>query len=156
MQSGKFQHLVTIQQKIESQSDSGNIEETWEPLTGFTRIFAEVLPDRAQEFFTAKQLQATRNALVRLYYQPGIDETMRLIHHVRPGMDDYYAIEGVVHFQARQRELRLMCVWREAEGWRRGVDLENTEDAQDVIPDVILADSSLIFSDSTDITADAT
>jgi SPP1 family predicted phage head-tail adaptor len=127
MQSGKFQHLLTIQRRIQSQSDVGELGDEWEPLPGFERIFGEVLPDRAQEFFTAQQLQATRNALVRLYYQPGITEQMRVVHHVRPGQDDYYAIEGVVHFQARQRELRLMCLWREAEGWRRGADLENAE-----------------------------
>lgn len=125
MQSGKFQHLLTIQRKVTTQSDEGNLPESWEPLPGFERIFGEVLPDRAQEFFAARQLQATRNALIRLYWQPGIDETMRVVHHVRPGFDDYWDIAGCVHFQSRQRELRLMCIWRDAEGWRRGADLEN-------------------------------
>lgn len=125
MQSGKFQHLVTIQRRVDDQTDGGDMAETWEPLPGFERIFAEVLPDRASEFFAARQLQAERNALIRLYYQPGIDEKMRVVHHVRPGQDEYWDIAGCVHFQSRQRELRLMCVWREAEGWRRGTDLEN-------------------------------
>lgn len=125
MQSGKFQHLITIQRKVESQTDGGDLEDTWEPLPGFARIFAEVLPDRAAEFFAGRQLGAVRNALIRLYYQPGVDETMRVVHHVREDLDEYWAIEGCVHFQSRQRELRLMCAWREAEGWRRGTDLQN-------------------------------
>lgn len=125
MQSGKLQHLVTIEQPVETQSEGGDIDRTWSALTGFARIPAEVLPDRAGEFFAAKQLQATRNALVRLYYRPGITEKMRLVHHLRPGLDEYYDIQGVVHFQSRQVELRLMCLWREAEGYRRGEDLEN-------------------------------
>jgi head-tail adaptor len=125
MQSGKFQHLLTIQRKVPDQSDAGDIADAWEPLPGFERIFGEVLPDRASEFFASRQLAAQRNALIRLYYQPGIDETMRVVHHVRPGQDEYWDIAGCVHFQSRQRELRLMCVWREAEGWRRGTDLEN-------------------------------
>jgi SPP1 family predicted phage head-tail adaptor len=125
MQSGKFQHLITIESPTRSQTDAGDDVETWAPLAGFTRIFAEVLPDRAGEFFAARQIQATRNAMVRLYYQPGITEKMRLVHHVREDLDEYYDIAGVVSFQSRQRELRLMCTWREAEGYRRGADLEN-------------------------------
>lgn len=125
MQSGKFQHLITIESPTPSQTDGGDDVQTWEPVPGFARIFGEVLPDRAQEFFAAKQIQATRNALVRMYYQPGITEKMRVVHHVRDDLDEYYDVAGVVSFQSRQRELRLMCIWREAEGYRRGTDLEN-------------------------------
>jgi head-tail adaptor len=125
MQSGKLQHLLTIQRRVAEQSDGGDIEETWESLPGFTRIFGEVLPDRAQEFFSGRQVQATRNALIRLYYRPGVTEQMRVVHHVRQDADEYWDIEGVVHFQSRNVELRLMCRWRESEGYRRGADLEN-------------------------------
>lgn len=128
MQSGKFQHLVTIEAPTRVQSDAGDVTETWAPVAGFERIFAEVLPDRAAEFFASKQIQATRNALIRLYYQPGINERMRVVHHVREDLDEYYDVAGVVSFQARQRELRLYGVWREAEGYRRGTDLENPAD----------------------------
>jgi len=125
MQSGKFQHLITIESPTPSQTDGGDDVQTWTPVPGFTRIFGEVLPDRAGEFFAAKQIQATRNALVRMYYQPGVNEKMRVVHHVREDLDEYYDVAGVVSFQSRQRELRLMCLWREAEGYRRGEDLEN-------------------------------
>lgn len=125
MQSGKFQHLITIERPVESQSDEGHPGSTWEPVPGFERIFGEVLPDRAGEFFASRQVQATRNALIRLYYQPGITETMRVVHHLRPDLDEYWDIAGCVHFQSRQRELRLMCIWRDAEGFRRGADLVN-------------------------------
>jgi head-tail adaptor len=125
VQSGKLQHLITIQRPVPTQSEGGDVDQAWENVPGFARIFAEVLPDRAGEFFASRQLQATRNALIRLYYQPGLDETMRVVHHVRPGIDEYWDIEGVVPFQYRQVELRLMCKWRDAEGYRRGVDLAN-------------------------------
>lgn len=127
MQSGKFQHLITIQRPVPSQSDGGDIVETWEPLTGFSKIFGEVLPDRAGEFFAGRQIQATTNALIRLYDQPGIDETMRVVHHVRPGLDEYWDIQGIVPVQSRGRELRLMCLKRAAQGYRRGTDLENKD-----------------------------
>lgn len=127
MQSGKFVHLITIERRIAPQGETGNITETWEAVPGFARIMGEVLPDRASEFFGAKQIQATTNALVRLYYQPGIDPTMRVVHHVRPGVDEYWGIEGAVDYQRRQRELRLYCLQRDAEGYRRGTDLTNAE-----------------------------
>lgn len=125
MQSGKFQHLITIEQLTEAQASGGNIAQIWTPLAGFARIPAEVLPDRAGEFFAARQIETTMNAMVRLYFQPGIDSTMRVVHHVRPGMDQFWDIQGVVPFQFRQTELRLMCLWRDAEGARRGTDLKN-------------------------------
>lgn len=128
MQSGKFQHLLTIERKVAGQTDRGDDSDVWEPVPGFTRIFGEVLPDRAGEFLAARQIQARRNALIRIYYQPGVDEKMRVVSFVRPDVTEYWDIEGCVHFQTRQRELRLMCVWREAEGYRRGADLLN-EDA---------------------------
>lgn len=127
MQSGKFVHLLTIERRLPTQDGTGNIAETWEPLPGFVRIMGEVLPDRASEFFGAKQIQATKNAMVRLYYQPGPDATMRVVHHVRPGIDDYWDIAGSLDLQGRQRELRLYCLQRDAEGYRRGTDLQNAE-----------------------------
>lgn len=130
MQSGKFIHLLTIERPARPQDAGGNFAEAWQPIPEFTRIMGEVLPDRASEFFTSRQVQATRNALIRLYYQPTIDETMRVVHHVRPGQDEYWDIAGAVPFQHRQRELRLYCTWREAEGSRRGEDLENPEAAE--------------------------
>lgn len=125
MQSGKFVHIITIQRPARPQNAAGNFDESWEAVPGFARIMAEVLPDRASEYFAARQVQGSQNAMIRLYYQPGIEPTMRVVHHVRPGADEYWDINGAVPFQHRQRELRLYCTWREAEGYRRGEDLEN-------------------------------
>lgn len=126
MQSGKFLHLITIEEPVSSQGASGgDISNQWQAVAGLARIPAEVLPDRAQEFFAAKQIQATRNAMIRMYYVPQVNERMRVVHHKRPGLDEYYDIAGVVDFQSRQTELRLYGIWREADGYRRGEDLEN-------------------------------
>lgn len=127
MQSGKFQHLITIEAPNRRQNAKGDVGESWAAVPGFERIFAEVLPDRAQEYFSGRQVQASRNAMVRLYFQPGITEQMRVVHFVRPDLVEYWSIEGCVSFQSKQRELRLMCLWREAEGYRRGTDLENPD-----------------------------
>lgn len=125
MQLGNYKHRVTIERPQKTQDPQGNFAEVWQPVQGFVRIQAEVLPERAGEFFSAKQPQSTVNALVKLRYQPGIEPTMRLVHHVRPGMDEYYDIQGVFNVRSAQEETRLMCLRRDAEGWRRGVDLVN-------------------------------
>jgi head-tail adaptor len=125
MQSLRLPHLISVERVTRTKDAGGNETETWTPVTGFARIPGEVLPDRAGEFFAARQVQATANALIKLWYQPGIEATMRVVHHVRPGFDQYWDVQGVVPFQMNQRELRLMCLWRDTEGWRRGTDLVN-------------------------------
>lgn len=128
MQRLSFPHRITIERPDTAQDPAtGNESTVWRPVTGFIRIPAEVLPDRAGEFFAARQVQATANAMIRMWYQPGLHSTMRAVHHVRPGIDEYWDIQGLVPFQYQQRELRLMCLWRDAEGYRRGSDLENPE-----------------------------
>lgn len=155
MQSGRFVHLITIERVSRPQDDTLNLADVWTPVTGFARIFGEVLPDRGGEFFAARQVQARRNALIRLYYQPGIDETMRVVHHVRPGQDEYWDIEAAVPFQYRQRELRLYCLWRESEGFRRGEDLQNPNADGSSGSSGITADSTEYTADQDTWTADA-
>lgn len=130
MQAGKLRHRITIQRPNEEQDGAGQMRVTsWSPIA--ERISAEVLPDRAGEFFAARQIQATTNAMIRIRYRRGIDEDsaprtqLRVVHHVRAGVDEYWEVQGIVHFQSRFEELRLMCVRRDAEGFRRGEDLTN-------------------------------
>lgn len=127
MQDLRLLQRITIEEVREGgqDPDTGDETELWDPVPGFVRIAAAVLPDRAGEFFAARQVQATANAEVRLWYQPGLKTTMRVVHHVRPGQDEYWDIQGIVDFQSQQRQLRLMCLWRDAEGYRRGADLSN-------------------------------
>lgn len=124
MQGGKLRHRVTIERLKKQQGPTGLIpEDDWEPI--LEREPAEVLPDRAGEFFAANQVQANGNALIRMRHRDGITAEMRVRFHISPGVDEFYDIQGVVPFQSRWRELRLMCLRRDAEGFRRGSDLSN-------------------------------
>jgi len=129
MQPGKLRHRITVEKPIEEQDAAGQLK-----ITGWTaiasRISGEVLPDRAGEFFEARQVQATTNAMIRMRYRPGIEQDdgnpdgtkIRVVHHVRDGASpvvEYWDVQGVVHFQSRFRELRLMCIKRGADGWRQ-------------------------------------
>lgn len=124
MHSGKLRHRISIERKLETQDAStGAIVVTW--ATFAHRISAEVLPDRATEYFAAQQLQSSTNALIRIRYRDGVEPTMRIQHHLSNQIAEVYDIEGVVHFQSGFRELRLMCLKRDAEGFRRGADVVN-------------------------------
>lgn len=124
MQRGKLRHRLTIERPDKTQDpDTGKIVEVWTVVA--SRISAEVLPDRAGEFFGARQVQATTNALIRISHRTDVLPTMRAVHHVRPGFDEYWDIQGVIPFQHGGQEVRLMCLKRDAEGFRRGADLKN-------------------------------
>lgn len=118
-------HRLTFEFRTETQGAGGNLVETWAPLPGFVRIQGEVLPGRGDEFFSARQINATETGQIKVRYQPELQQGMRAVHHVRPGIDDYWYIEGRQDIQARGRELWLYVVKRYAEGYRRGADLEN-------------------------------
>lgn len=127
MRPGALNQLITIERPTRTRDAGGDDTTTWEPVPGFVRIQAAVIPDGARETFAARQVQSIANALVRIWFQPGIDATMRVCHHVRPGFNEYWDIAGPpIDFESKQREMRLTCLKRDAEGWRRGEDLVNT------------------------------
>lgn len=126
MQSGKLRHRISIERPVETQDGStGAIAISWLPIAN--RISAEVLPDRAQEYFAAQQIQSSTNAMIRIRYRVGVEPPMRVKHHLQdtPEITEVYDIQGVVHFQSGFREIRLMCLKRDAEGFRRGADRVN-------------------------------
>lgn len=127
MQPGKLRHRVTIERLLKQQGPTGKIPvDSW--VTVLDRAPAEVLPDRAGAFFAADQVQGTTNAMIRMRHSDAvlsITDQMRARHHVAPGVDEFWDIEGVVPLQYRRREMRLMCLQRQAEGFRRGSDVSN-------------------------------
>lgn len=131
MEPGKLRHVVTIERQQRSQDPAtGEVTSVWVALAGCERIRGDVLPDRASEFFSTRQVQSNQNAMIRLRWRRGVDSTMRVKHHLADGAEplvEYWDIQGVVHFQDRFRELRLMCLARDAEGFRRGADLVNAD-----------------------------
>lgn len=128
MPPGKLRHRITIYKPNEAQDAAGQMVPAGEPIAIASRISAEVLPDRAGEFFEARTVQATTNAMIRIRYRPGVADgnpegtKIFVKHHIRDGASpvfELWDVEGIVHFQSRFRELRLMCIKREEQGWRQ-------------------------------------
>lgn len=110
MNACKLKHSVTIQERTETTNSTGEVEWTWGT---YVIARAAVEPLRGQEYFAAKQVQASTQVRIRIRYMTGITTKMRVVFEGR-----YFAIEGIIDPEMRHRELQLMCVEREADGWR--------------------------------------
>jgi SPP1 family predicted phage head-tail adaptor len=106
----KLRQSVTIQQRTETTNSTGEVEWTW---ADYKTVRAAVEPLRGQEYFAARQLQSSTTTRIRIRYIAGLNTKMRINHASR-----YYAIEGIINPESRNRELQLMCVEREADGFR--------------------------------------
>jgi SPP1 family predicted phage head-tail adaptor len=101
---------VTIQSRTETTNSTGEVEWTW---ADYKTVRASVEPIKGQEYFAAKQLQASTTTRIKMRYLSDITTKMRIKHGTR-----FYAIEAVIDPFSKHRELHLMCVEREADGWR--------------------------------------
>jgi SPP1 family predicted phage head-tail adaptor len=106
----KLRHSVTIQERTETQNSTGEVTWSW---TDFKTVRAAIEPLRGQEFFAAQQVQSSTNTRIRIRYIAGVVPKMRVVHGT-----DYYEIEGIIDPEMRHRELQLMCVKRDASGFR--------------------------------------
>lgn len=119
MFSARLAHRIDIDMSAPSQDAVGGVVTQWVPwLEGEP---ASVEPLRGQELWAAAQVQSKLSVRIRIRWRPGVLTTMRVRHRVSvdsPAVERVYAIEQVIHVNERRRELQLMCVERESDGWR--------------------------------------
>jgi SPP1 family predicted phage head-tail adaptor len=120
VEPGDLRHVVTIEERVETQNDTGEVEWTWRPWQENVR--ASIEPVTGSERWILPQVNADITARIRIRFRPGITEKMRVVHVTEvsssPQVIDYYDIESVVHVRERRREIHLMCRKRSAEGFR--------------------------------------
>lgn len=118
MQAGKLRQRLTIQRRIETQNSTGEVEQRYED---WQTVWGSIEPISGREYFSAQQIQSDITTRIRLRYQPGITPKMRIAHVIGAGSPtqfQYFDIESVLHINQRNREIVLMCIRREAEGFR--------------------------------------
>lgn len=118
MRGGQLRHWVTIQRRVESDNPTG--EQTW-TFVDWQSMWASVEPLSGRELLQASQIGSNLNARIRIRFFPGINAKMRVRHSYTFGDEpvlDYYDIESVIHINERFREMHLMCVKRDSEGYR--------------------------------------
>lgn len=101
MRPGNLIHQVVIQHATVAQDAYGQPIET---LATFATVWAEILPLRGVEMFTAQQFQSKVTAKIRIHYLNGVSPTMRVLYGART-----YQIESIINTTERNIELVLMC-----------------------------------------------
>lgn len=118
MRGGTLRHRVIIQRRIETQNSTGEVEQRYED---WQTVWGSIEPISGREYFSAQQIQSDITTRIRIRYQNGITPKMRAVHQIGSGSPsefEYFDIESVLHINERNREIHLMCVRREAEGFR--------------------------------------
>lgn len=115
MRAGLLNRRVTFQRYAEVRSASGEVTREWED---WRTVWASVMPLSGNKLFAAEQLQSQLTHTVRVRYQPGYRTNQRIVHEVEPGVLQYMAIEAVIPIRDDKHHMDIMCVLREAEGWR--------------------------------------
>jgi SPP1 family predicted phage head-tail adaptor len=90
----------------------GEVAWTWEEVT---RMWAEIGPVSGREAITVQQVQSEINTTIWIRWRPGVTAKMRVVEVSNPSVQ--YDIE-VPLANARRTGIKLMCVTRDAEGWR--------------------------------------
>lgn len=122
MEIGKLRHKVTIERAVAGRSERGGPRDSYVPF--LTNIWAEVRQLGPREQMAAQQVQSSITTKIRIRYRAGIDATMRVKWQHgggSPSTIEYFDIEGPpIPVDGRTDEIWLMCVKRDAEGYRTG------------------------------------
>ena len=116
MQAGRLRHRVTIEKPVETANATGERIKTW---VTYAEVWASVEPVQGREFFSAQQIQSSVSTRIRIRFNAGVNEKMRVkfVADRTLGITHYYDIESVIAVRERRHEMQLMCIRRGAEGW---------------------------------------
>lgn len=77
MKSGKLDRRITIQNRVETQNTLGEAVISY---TTFAQVWAEVVPLRGREYFTAAQTIPEAQLRIRIRYMTGVTEKHRIVY----------------------------------------------------------------------------
>jgi len=136
MNSGQLDQRVLLQRRIETRTLRGAVVTAYID-AGY--MWAAVEPLSGRELFHAQQTQAEITTRVRVHWQRGITELMRIVHtrsYASPQLLDIYDVASVLDMSSRHHELHLLCIKRAVE---QGVSIP---------PSIITADMDSITVDN--------
>lgn len=122
MEPGLLRHKVDIERVLDDQTARGGPVTDYVPF--LSDIWAEVLHLTPREQWQAQQIASEINMKVRIRYRPGLDAKMRVKWQRQPGsptLYEYMDVDGPpIEVEGRRDEVWLMCIRRDAEGFRTG------------------------------------
>lgn len=115
MKPGQFNQRVILQRRFESRDEVG--ESVIEYIDG-SYVWAAVEPLSGRELFAAQQTQAEITTRIRMHWQRGVTERMRVKHctsYQDPQTFDIYDVLSVIDLNSAHKELQLLCARRDSE-----------------------------------------
>lgn len=113
MRGSRYRHLITVQRKVENQSPSGAVSNTWQDFR--VNVRASVEPLRGTQYFAAQQIQTAQPVVIKTRYLQGYRTGQRVIFMVE-GSPQYLEIIDIIDKDNLHRELEFMCRLRESDG----------------------------------------
>jgi SPP1 family predicted phage head-tail adaptor len=101
MNIGKMRHRITIEQKTKVSDGAGGYTESWVP---FVTVSSSIDPVSGKEYYEAQQTQSSVSHKIRIRYKSGVLPSMRINFKGR-----IFAIESVINWEERNRDMMLMC-----------------------------------------------
>lgn len=101
MTPGQLNQRVTLERFSSTQSDIGEMIDTWAPLAN---VWAAVEPQAGREFVAGGAMQSELTTKIRIRYRPGLTSADRVTHDGRT-----YNIASVIDYRSAKREIVLMC-----------------------------------------------
>ncbi len=99
---GQLRERVTIESRTTTLDGFGQNVAAW---TALATVWAQALPLRGREFFSAAQVQQERSVKFTLRYRPDIVPTMRLVWRGQP-----HDITGVIDLGGQREWLEVIAL----------------------------------------------
>lgn len=77
IRAGNLRHVIEVQRKTETVSDSGSAVPVWSTIA---TVRAEIVTASADEFLTGFGEAEAGNVVFRMWWRPGIDTADRIVH----------------------------------------------------------------------------
>lgn len=110
LRSGPLRHVISFQQRSNSQDTVGQPLPTWSNV--YTGIRAEIDQLSGRELYAASEKLAEANTKISLRYLPGLSQFLRIVHdgpNCCGGSYTIYDIGSIDDIEQRHEELRLIC-----------------------------------------------
>jgi len=116
---GSMRHRILLQRRVDHVNADG---ETMIAYADVATVWGEVSPLSGREYITAKQVAAEVTTRIRIRHRHGIDATWRAIVQTQfsspAAFDVYDVVAPLADPVVNTRWLTLLCVRRDAEGYR--------------------------------------
>lgn len=104
LRPGKYRHIIYFQRKESIRNEDGEWINDW---VDYKKKFASKTPLKADEYFSAKAINAIRTVKFNIRFDNSINENMRIVEKNNGQIKQVYEITGVIDREGLKRELEI-------------------------------------------------